>query len=220
MNLVRREMAADDWRSPPLVEQAARLEVLAHACGLPRGEGGRPRLIEFVSARRGEGTSTVALQFARSLNRLAGPPVLLIDATPSDDDSGGGMPSLVEVLDLGLPIEHAVASLGDGLGVAKLGSLAGRGGRTRQVGYRDVWAAVRTRFAAAAVDAPALERSHDAITLAGQMDAVIVVVEAERTRAPVVEHLVNVLRRAEAPVIGTVLNKRRYRIPRFLYSRL
>ena len=218
MNLVKRDIEADDWRSPPKVEQAARLEVLAHACGLPRGDGGRPRLIEFVSARRGEGTSTVALQFARSLNRLAGPPVLLVDATPSDDD--GGMPSLIEVLDLGLPIERAVASLGDGLGVAKLGSLAERGGRARQVGYRDVWAAVRTRFAAAAVDAPALERSHDAITLAGQMDAVIVVVEAERTRAPVVEHLVNVLRRAEAPVIGTVLNKRRYRIPHFLYSRL
>lgn len=219
MNLVRREIESGDWRSPPQVEQAARLEVLAHACGMPRGDGGRPRLIEFVSARRGEGTSTVALQFARSLNRLAGPPVLLVDATPSDDD-GNGMPSLVEVLDLGLPIERAVASLGDGLGLAKLGSLAGRGGRTRQVGYPDVWAAVRSRFAAAAVDAPALERSHDAITLAGQMDAVIVVVEAERTRAPVVEHLVSVLRRAEAPVIGTVLNKRRYRIPRFLYSRL
>ncbi len=83
-----------------------------------------------------------------------------------------------------------------------------------------MWAAVRARFAAVTVDAPALERSYEAITLAGQMDAVIVVVEAERTRAPVVEHLVNVLRRAEAPVVGTVLNKRRYRIPRFLYSRL
>jgi Mrp family chromosome partitioning ATPase len=218
MNLVRREIEADDWQSPRPVEQTPRLEVLAHACGLPRGEGGRPRLIEFVSARSGEGTSTVALQFARSLNRLAGPPVLLVDATPHDED--GGMPTLIEVLDLGLPIERAVASLGDGLGVAKLGSLADRGGRARHVGHRDVWAAVRARFAAAVIDAPALERSHDAIALAEQVDAVIVVVEAERTRAPVVEHLVDVLRRAEAPVIGTVLNKRRYRIPRFLYSRL
>lgn len=219
MNLVRREAEADDWRAPRQVEQVARLEVLAHACGVPRGEGGRPRLIQFVSARSGEGTSTVALQFARSLNRLAGPPVLLVDATPNDDD-GNGMPSLAEVLDLGLPIERAVASLGDGLGVARLGSVAERGGRTRRIGYRDIWAAVRGRFAAAAVDAPALERSYDAVTLAGHMDAVIVVVEAERTRAPVVEHLVGVLRRAEAPVVGTVLNKRRYRIPRFLYSRL
>ena len=222
MRSTGRDIEVAGRRPPPRPtgwwRQEARLETLAHACGVAPGGEGRPRLVGFVAARRGEGTSTVALQFARSLRRATGAPVLLVDAAPDEGDDG--LPSLAETLGAGLPIDRAVASLADGLVVARLGGGSGGGGGPRRPGQREVWAAVRDRFAAAVVDAPALERSSDVVALAGQMDAVVVVVEAERTRTPVVEHLVGLLRHAGAPVVGTVLNKRRYHIPRFVYARL
>jgi Mrp family chromosome partitioning ATPase len=46
----------------------------------------------------------------------------------------------------------------------------------------------------------------------------VIVVEAERTRAPVVERLVSLLQRAGAPLAGSILNKRRFYVPSFIYD--
>jgi Mrp family chromosome partitioning ATPase len=70
------------------------------------------------------------------------------------------------------------------------------------------------------VDAPALELGVQGIALAAQSDAAVIVVEAERTRPPIVERLVELLRRAGAPIVGTILNKRRLYVPAFVYDRL
>jgi Mrp family chromosome partitioning ATPase len=56
--------------------------------------------------------------------------------------------------------------------------------------------------------------------IANQMDATILVVNAESTRAPVARNLRDRLTEVGGPVIGCVLNRRRYHIPGFLYRRL
>ena len=84
----------------------------------------------------------------------------------------------------------------------------------------EVMRAVRARYRLSIVDAPALELGVQGIALATQADATLVVVEAERTRGPIVERLLEVLRRAGVPVAGTILNKRRLYVPAFIYDRL
>lgn len=57
------------------------------------------------------------------------------------------------------------------------------------------------------VDAPALARSSAALTFAPQMDGVVIVVQAERTPAGVVEALRAAIEGTGGLVIGTVLNQ-------------
>ncbi len=59
-----------------------------------------------------------------------------------------------------------------------------------------------------------------ALHLGKLADGVVVVVEAEKTRAPVVQQALERLAEFGGKVLGTVLNKRRYYIPKFLYGRL
>ncbi len=69
-------------------------------------------------------------------------------------------------------------------------------------------------------DAAAILDSSIAIRLANLVDGVVLVVEAERARWEVVLHAKDVLLRANAKVLGVVLNKRRYHVPEWLYRRL
>jgi Mrp family chromosome partitioning ATPase len=82
------------------------------------------------------------------------------------------------------------------------------------------WDKMRAEFELVVVDSPALSHSFDPVMIANQMDATILVVNAESTRAPVARNLRDRLTEVGGPVIGCVLNRRRYHIPGFLYRRL
>jgi len=69
-------------------------------------------------------------------------------------------------------------------------------------------------------DLPPLSDGVTAERMAGWMDHVILVVECERVRWPIVAHAQRRLAEARVALLGAVLNKRRYHIPAWLYSRL
>jgi Mrp family chromosome partitioning ATPase len=52
------------------------------------------------------------------------------------------------------------------------------------------------------------------------MDANLIVVEAESTRAAVAQNLRDQLMEIGAPIAGVVLNRRRFHIPRFIYRHI
>ena len=70
------------------------------------------------------------------------------------------------------------------------------------------------------IDAPSLQRSSAGIEVAGLADLAIVVVEAEATRVAVAKRLVERLESAGGQVVGAILNKRAFYIPRFIYAAL
>ncbi|CAN5570183.1 N/A [soil metagenome] len=70
------------------------------------------------------------------------------------------------------------------------------------------------------LDCAALKRSDIAALFAPSVDGVVVVVEAERTRKEEVRHALNTIETAEGNLLGCVLNKRRYSVPQWIYSRL
>jgi Mrp family chromosome partitioning ATPase len=70
------------------------------------------------------------------------------------------------------------------------------------------------------LDCPSLKASGDAALFAEAANAVIVVVEADRTRKEQVSNTIQTIEMAKGNLIGCVLNKRQYPVPEWLYQRI
>jgi len=79
---------------------------------------------------------------------------------------------------------------------------------------------LQSLFDVIVIDAPALNEANEGVVYAQASTATILVVEAEKTRKQVVDHLRDTLETAGAKVMGAVLNKRKFYIPEKVYRRL
>ena len=70
------------------------------------------------------------------------------------------------------------------------------------------------------IDSEAVYSSSNALGLAALADGVILVVRAETTRWEVAQAAVERLRQANAKLLGSVFNARRFYIPKWLYNLL
>ena len=70
------------------------------------------------------------------------------------------------------------------------------------------------------IDLPAVNEASWTLRLARLCDGVGLVVEAERSRLEVVQRTKELLVKSNANVLGVVVNKRRFYIPRWLYRTL
>jgi Mrp family chromosome partitioning ATPase len=166
-----------------------------------------PSVVQFVGPQGGEGTSTVARGFAwAATTQQAG--VLLLDGRLLAGRGSGGRPVRLERLGPDT-VEVAVEA---GLPVGTLRHVP-----------RDLAAfgrQLRERFAMVVIDTPGGVGTSAALALAPHASGVVLVVEAERTRRPVVEHALRRIADAGGRTLGVVLNRRRLHIPAWLYRRL
>ena len=79
---------------------------------------------------------------------------------------------------------------------------------------------LRRQYSAIICDLPPVLEQGPAMQIAGIMDGVVLVVEAEKTRWEVANKARNALLLADSNVIGTILNKRQFHIPEWLYKTL
>ena len=180
---------------------------------LPVGQG---RLVGFIASGAGEGTSTVAAAYARLAAEQLRRRVLLLEAGQGD----GSRPGLLATLADGRAIDEALEPLPGGGWRASLCGTLGEGSIWELSARTEFWRALRDRFDEVVVDLPAPDRSRLGLAVAPHCDGVAVVVEAEKTRAPVAEHLVSSLRAVRARVLGAVLNRRRFHLPVRIYRML
>ena len=68
------------------------------------------------------------------------------------------------------------------------------------------------------LDLPSIGEGVSSIRIASKTDGVILVVEAERVKREVVMRIKSKLDKFGANIFGVVLNKRKYYIPKWLYS--
>lgn len=179
-----------------------------------------PRVVMFVAAQGGEGTSSVAAQFAQALAADPRLRVLLLDvharrpAYAADGSShvrGTGLPagsrregrSAAPGPDL-MPVPVAVTTAGGTAPQVLQGILQGVAG-----GYDWIL-----------LDGPPVLESPDAAPLGQAADGVVMVVQAGRTKRPVLARAVDLVDRSGGRVIGIVLNRRRLEIPEFIYRRI
>jgi Mrp family chromosome partitioning ATPase len=80
--------------------------------------------------------------------------------------------------------------------------------------------ALRLTFPNILIDCRSLKVSAEAAVLAASVDGVVVVVEAGRTRRDEIQNAQRTIEMAQGNFLGTILNKRRYPVPEWLYKRL
>ena len=176
-------------------------------------DGGR--VLQFVSAHEGEGVSSLLLDIGL-IEGAGDRRVLYIDVDPRP---GHEIVSEFSKQGVGLarqPGERVVQVAGTQLYVTQ--PISGADLASGQTDWRKVLTKARGAYDLILIDPPALQRSAAALALAPFADITLAVVEAERTRAAVARNLVDRVESAGGEVLGVILNKRRFYIPRMIYS--
>ena len=195
---------------------------------------GGGRSIMFIAARNGEGTTSVAASFALLAGRRSQKSAWLVDLDLRRNPAfqgfetgfaeGVGKPG--RAFDASLRQEQIYAVVprvatngqdklltaheieGERLLVTRFrNERLSQGQRVQVRKAPDWWQALRKVADWTVVDAPALERSPAGLAMVGEMDGVVLVVEADRTSA---EDVINARREIEAhggQVIGVVMNR-------------
>ncbi|UZW58519.1 WecB/TagA/CpsF family glycosyltransferase [Lysobacter enzymogenes] len=168
--------------------------------------GGERRIVQFAAARAGEGATALAHSYAAASAQLRKRRVLLLS-----DDAQGDVACFADCF------ATTAAAGAPGLTLARLTDPR----REFRDNYAalddaDAWQALAQRFDEVVVDA----RAPYALAAAKHASGVVVVVEAETTRAALVRTLLDDLAAVDARVIGTVLNKHRSHLPHALHERM
>ena len=193
---------------------------------LSNGSEKAVKTILFCSSHRGEGNSTVFLNFGQTL-AAEGYRVLMVDADlrhPSlhrlfrlEKENG-----LTDLCFGNSSLENVMKkTMWDNLRVVTGGNA-----------YANPSSVFESEFLGASIeqmkmqgdwvlfDSPPMNSCSDAIALAGKVDGVVLVVESERTRREVALQFKDRLEKSGAHILGVVLNKRKYHVPKWIYRRL
>lgn len=181
----------------------------------------------FIGSRSNEGTSTVARQLAKAVSLRMEKTVLLMDLDRSRPDLhvyAGLKPqkTVDEVVKTGDSLEKAVYQVEESsLFVMPLFQRTVVTPRTLDsVKGGGFWGPLKERFDLIIVDSPPATMFPDGPGIVSQVDGVILVVEAERTRWQVALSVKEKIVKSGGTFLGIVFNKRKYYIPRWLYKRL
>ena len=228
-----------------MVDLTAEMAGLWAALGPASGHRGR--VIQFVAANHGEGTSTVAREFARLAAVRARRPVWLVDADLNAQqqlEAVGAQPDRFGKLGKtayaspdgscfftisprltakdGRPVAPArllIAQpcLGGRLWITRFrGEVLKSGQRVEALHDARYWDAMRKHAETVVVDAPSADRSDMAVNLAPYVDATVLVVAAETTRASEPIALRDEIEDVGGRIAGVVMNRSTYQPPGFL----
>jgi len=184
-------------------------------------------VVMFIGSHSNEGTSTVARQLAKTVSVRLGKSVLLIDVDRSRPEFQVFVDvspecNLEEVINADAPVEKAYCQVEDtSLYVMPLFQQSSLNPRTLDSAKDDMfWETLRDRFDMIIMDTPPATLYPDGLAMVRQVDGVILVVEAEKTRWPVALSVKEKIIKNGGNVLGIVYNKRRFYIPEWLYKRL
>lgn len=179
---------------------------------------GSNKTVLFISAQSGEGVSFIAAHFARVCAKVLGKQVQVIQALSDTGKPGGSAlerdaqkiqdicraisepGTAPEPLHAGRPVSLSLKSCVTGF---KRGE-----GVTNLKGHFDILI----------IDAPPLETDPLGVELARYADGVVIVLEAEKTKAFAAENLKEKILLHSGNILGVVLNKRCFHIPDYLYG--
>ena len=192
------------------------------------------RVIMFVAARAGEGVTSMATSFACMAARRCDKPVWLVDLDLRQNPVYHGLQDGF-ARDVGRPGRAYDASLrqqpfyrvsprSEGGRQDKLltahdveglpllvtrfrGDRLQPGQRVRTHQAPEWWQALRQLSSWAVIDAPSLERSSAALTMAPVVDGIVLVVSADQTTAAEIETARQELEAKQGHVLGVVMNR-------------
>ncbi|GIL38079.1 hypothetical protein [Roseiterribacter gracilis] len=186
------------------------------------------RTVLLVGPSAGVGASSVARGLAAIAAERQGSKVLFLDADTTkdrnqDDPRARGLIGCLERGDdpLRAIVPATESSHGRAYDFARLIDVALPRGHALPPGLIErALQALRNEYRWVVIDAAPLQAAAETMPIARLADAVAIVVEAETTRIPVTQRLLQELKLGGANPIGIVLNKRRFYIPSWIYRRL
>jgi len=190
---------------------------------------GRGRVVPYVlgviGCRHREGVSTVTASLATMLSHRIKGRVLLVDAnsevpTVHRRFQMHQSPGFTDVMLNGQKnvVQRVANQRIDIIAAGKINGKAQQGFESDR--FRRFLNLVGIRYQLIVIDMPALFETSYAARLAGLCDGTILVVEAEQARREVAQQAKQELLRWKADLVGVVLNKRRFYIPKWLYHKL
>ena len=185
---------------------------------LPMIDEHKSLVVHLVGAMPGEGVSTLARALAVTAGRRSWCKVALLDLLAehaSDALAGDGAILLDEFAQSGSATLERITVSGAKVALGRVTDT--KTGRPNLDILRDFYSWVRTEFTLIIVDCPPIMRAPDSAVLCALADGTILIVEADRTRVPVVQRARETLTASGANILGVVLNKRVDLIPSFLY---
>lgn len=181
-------------------------------------------VIQFLGSLKGEGTSTLIRELAKTVAFRLNRSVLLLDADqkrPSHAPAFDLNPKTGwdEAIQTGGPVKDSLCQVGWTSLYVSQSSM--RNGSTTRVfesqKVRSFFEALKADYDLILIDSPPATLSADSLVLSPVVDGVILVVEAEATRYEVAEKVVERIGQNDTKLLGVILNKRRYPIPKMIY---
>lgn len=188
--------------------------------GLRQGQKGA--IISFASTASGEGSSFVSFHTARVLAKDYGRRVVWVDAnflSPQKDLQDESTPSFSRsvrypelVVDMKVNGAPHLMPGGDNLVAAR--------GYFASPNYVRLLSQLRQGFDFIILDLPPVLKSTDTALLANQSDGLLLVVEHKYLKWEIINHGIETLREKDVKVLGTVINRREFELPKLIYDRL
>jgi uncharacterized protein involved in exopolysaccharide biosynthesis/Mrp family chromosome partitioning ATPase len=186
------------------------------------------RIFSITSCHKGAGVSTVSAYLASSLARHSEGRVLLVDVnfqdssihqifgvnlTPGLADLSGGAYSQTSVIQPSPVNKLDVLCAGNA-------SMASDKRIFESKGFADLLKYWKHEYSFVLIDTPAVWEENYVATLGNMVDGVIMVFEAEEDRWEVAQRAKDRLAVGGATLVGGILNKRLFYVPKWLYQRL
>ncbi|AXA24629.1 CpsD/CapB family tyrosine-protein kinase [Pseudomonas putida] len=187
------------------------------------------RTLLLTAANTGTGTSTSALAFASQLALMSAGAVLLIDGSSSSNGLSQqlglnklrGYNDLLFDEDTPPLAQDCVVHLSDQpFDVLPAGTWKRGRDRLDPERLRILLRQFAAHYRFVVIDGEAIYASADSLVIGTLVDGVILVVCAEETRWEVAQAAAQRLTQAGARLIGSVFNKRKYYMPKWLYDNL
>lgn len=184
-----------------------------------------PYALGVIGCHCGEGVSTVTANLAAVLSHRIKQRILLVDAnsfSPVMHKLFGvhRAPGFTDIMANGK--KHVVQRVANQrLDVVAAGKMNGKVPQVFESdGFRRFLNLVGSHYQLIVIDMPPLFETTYASRFAGLCDGIILVVEAEQVRREAAQQAKQELLRWKADLMGVILNKRRFYIPKLLYQKL
>ena len=194
----------------------------------PRDSSSRSHAIQFTASHFSEGVTSTTLAFATFLAKVHSPnSIIVVEANmrrPSfreilkvETDK-----CLAGILQNSEPLEEAIQRTNEhGFSilpaVSSFGSERGLEREARLENLEGVLTALKRMYRYILLDSPPVVPFIDSTIITGLADGVVFVVESNLTRSQVVQHATEKLRSGGGEILGIILNKREFHIPRWIY---
>lgn len=208
--------------SKEIVDQCEKLKYLIFDNNLKKN-----KIISIVSSTDGEGTSTIAINFAISLAADRQSTILLIDGNLRrpilhkifnvEKENG-----LTDILLNSIDFQDALkkTAIPNLLLITSGGAISDHEQFYELGKLEEVLTSLAKRLDCILLDCPPINPYPESTSLVSKSDGAILVVQAGKVRREVVRHAKEQLTKTHVDIFGIVLNRRRYYIPKFFYDKL